>query len=91
MSHAVRRDASHVGARLGIVRVDGIEQRLERGGSEPLGSAGFPALAYEHYAQTWRRERERAAVAWSGNGQEGRRVRRVPEADYAARGAFSLP
>lgn len=43
--HAIDSDASHVRSRHGVVRIDGVEQSLERGGGEacrPLGLAMLP-------------------------------------------------
>jgi hypothetical protein len=43
----IDRDASDVGACLGVVRVDGIEQRFERSGREALGSLPPPAFTHD--------------------------------------------
>ena len=43
-------DASDVGASVGVVGVDGVEQRLEAGGGKAFGGFTAPAFAYEQGA-----------------------------------------
>jgi hypothetical protein len=49
-SHAVCGDASHVRAGDGVVRVDRVEQRLERRGGEARRPSGFTTLSNDEGA-----------------------------------------
>ena len=70
----IGRDAPDVGAGLGIVGVDGVEQRFERRGGEPLGRLGGSARVEGALRRPRRRSRRRrrgrlGRESWQGGGK----------------------
>jgi len=74
--HAVRRHASHVGSGDRVVRVDGIQERLERRGGEARGTAGFAALSKEERADASTKREENGISHGAERGKKETLIRR---------------